>query len=341
MIKINEIKSINLEITNRCFLACDRCARTHNDEIKNHLMDLPLDVIDNIFNQDFLDKIPKDFEVILCGVYGDCIYHKNFIDVVSLLKSKNLTLHIETNGSYKDENWWNKLLELLNEKDIITFSIDGLSDTNHLYRKNSKWDDILLGLKASTKSEVRVFWKYIVFSHNQHQIELARDIATELGVDRFVVRKSGRFYIKDELRPDEKWVSIETHNKNYIEKAINKNETENNGIEIVPRCINTKKNIGITYDGYLFPCCTSSTSSKGWFKDNKKHLNLREKTFEEIIQSELLTTFFNDLRDTKLAPDICKEYCGVPKDILKNIPQDKRQNIIKDNDRITHKITGR
>ena len=89
-----------------------------------------------------------------CGNNGDPIYHTNFIELCNKLKNNNNTIHIVTNGSAKTQNWWESLTTTLNEYDTITFSIDGLEDTNHIYRKNAKWNSIMNAVKIVSSSKV-------------------------------------------------------------------------------------------------------------------------------------------------------------------------------------------
>jgi sulfatase maturation enzyme AslB (radical SAM superfamily) len=68
----------------------------------------------------------------------------------------------------------------------IEFAIDGLEDTNHLYRVNSKWNTIMLGVKTLRENFTgNMWWRYVIFEHNFHQIVEARDLAHKLGFNSF------------------------------------------------------------------------------------------------------------------------------------------------------------
>jgi sulfatase maturation enzyme AslB (radical SAM superfamily) len=62
-----------------------------------------------------------------------------------------------------------------NNSRCITFSIDGLEDTNKIYRINSEWESIMNGFNTIKKYGIKTVWKFIVFRHNQHQIEEAKN----------------------------------------------------------------------------------------------------------------------------------------------------------------------
>ena len=56
---------------------------------------------------------------------------------------------LSTNGSGRSVAWWENLASLLTSRDIVEFSIDGLQDTNSIYRVNAKWDSIIEGIKTT------------------------------------------------------------------------------------------------------------------------------------------------------------------------------------------------
>ena len=92
----------HIEPTNICTLKCSECSRTKflnqwPEHWKNHSLD-----IDQLLN--FLDIDLINVPILLCGNYGDPIYHPKFIDFVTNLKQKGAILSMVTNGSYKKRN---------------------------------------------------------------------------------------------------------------------------------------------------------------------------------------------------------------------------------------------
>ena len=70
--------------------------------------------------------------------------------------------------------------------DRIEFAIDGLEDTNHIYRVNSKWNSIVNGIKTLRENwQGEMMWRYVIFEHNYHQVLKAEKFAEELGFDKF------------------------------------------------------------------------------------------------------------------------------------------------------------
>jgi sulfatase maturation enzyme AslB (radical SAM superfamily) len=88
---------------------------------------------------------------------------------------------MNTNGSARTVDWWRDIAEVLKPNGYVIFSIDGLEDTNHLYRRNTNWEKIISNVNAFIEAGGIAHWEYIVFEHNEHQIDIARDLASSLG----------------------------------------------------------------------------------------------------------------------------------------------------------------
>ena len=311
-------------------LQCSACARTNNQEILKDLKDLPIEILDNLFDPTTLASLPSNFQVNLCGVYGDCIYHRDFHAFLRRLKELKLKINMETNGSYKDKSWWEETVSLLDENDSVTFSIDGLKETNHLYRKNSRWEDIEVAIQTCTP-KLTVEWKFIVFSHNEHQIIEAQKLAKEWGVRYFTLIKSSRFEKEDPLEPSVRWEALEKKSRQNLESFIQNNKSPDHNFSIVPKCLGGK-NLGITYDGSVYPCCTFSTEQSSFMQNLSKKLNLKDNTLNTILNLEDWKILQESWGKVSTAPSICQKYCGVQKEMLSK--EVTTHNFYKKNDRI-------
>lgn len=178
------LPDLHLELTSKCRLACPACARTV-EAGQYQETELSLSAIDRLV------KARQRFKMInLSGAHGDPIYHSRFHEVIEkLLRLEGEPfVGIETNGSYRDQDWWAMTGALLRSKDQVVFGIDGLQDTIGLYRRNADWSSIILGIETlKKKSSCVVHWRWILFRHNQHQIEEAARLARSLGVDHFTI----------------------------------------------------------------------------------------------------------------------------------------------------------
>jgi MoaA/NifB/PqqE/SkfB family radical SAM enzyme len=191
-------RSVELEISTRCPVRCPLCPRTE-----------PLDG-DNSWNTGFLDKkVLIDFvkesafkDVIFCGGYGDPIYHPDFIEIIESLGRlcPDMDILVETNGSYMKREWWEKLGRVTTARHKFSFSIDGLEDTNHLYRVNADWKTIIEGIDAFRKHHKGIMqWKWILFSYNQDQVLEGYRASKKMGFDMFKLIDSNRH--NEDTRP--------------------------------------------------------------------------------------------------------------------------------------------
>ena len=88
---------------------------------------------------------------------------------------------IHTNGGVRSEDFWRALGRVLPKgKGYVRFGIDGLENTIHVYRRNVRWQILMRNVKAFVAAGGNAEWDYIVFRHNEHQVEQARALARKI-----------------------------------------------------------------------------------------------------------------------------------------------------------------
>lgn len=196
MYKASEITTIHLEVTERCNASCPQCARNINGgEVNPHLQnaELSLDDVKQILKPEFIKQLKR---LYMCGNYGDPISANDTLEIFEYLRSHNskMQLSFHTNASAKTPEWWSRLPAAMGKSHYVVFSVDGLEDTNHLYRQGTVWKKIMENARAFIAAGGRARWDYIVFGHNEHQVEEARALAETMGFEKFNVKKSNRFF---------------------------------------------------------------------------------------------------------------------------------------------------
>jgi hypothetical protein len=142
--------------------------------------------------------------VYACGNYGDPIVAHECLDIMRWLRSKNdgLSLGLHTNGSARSVDWWRDLGNLMSRPgDHVKWGIDGLAGTNHLYRRKTNWQTIMENARGFIAAGGRAHWEYIVFRHNEHEIEAARSLSASMGFERFTTKRTARFMDPSTLGP--------------------------------------------------------------------------------------------------------------------------------------------
>jgi MoaA/NifB/PqqE/SkfB family radical SAM enzyme len=126
--------------------------------------------------------------------YGEAFLHKRAVEMCEYIKSRfpHVYLYTSTNGLAFKEDQVRRLAR--SGIDEVTFSIDGATPESYVrYRKRGDFDKAIHNLrtfvdeKRSAGRDVPfVNWRYILFSHNDSDAEMARarEMAAEIGVDR-------------------------------------------------------------------------------------------------------------------------------------------------------------
>lgn len=129
----------------------------------------------------------------MCGNYGDPILNPQLTDIIDycLTINPSCSTIIHTNGGARTADWWRRLAEYPWLK--VRFGIDGLEDTNSLYRRRVRWDLLERNYRAFIDAGGVAEWKMIVFGHNQHQVEACRQRAIDEGFSNFSYVVTNRF----------------------------------------------------------------------------------------------------------------------------------------------------
>jgi len=308
-------KTVHLELSSKCVLKCPRCPRTELD-----LDTLNQEVTLANFKSGFpVETINKIEHFIFCGDIGDPIYATEFLEIIKYVKQTSTSrIRIITNGSYKRTEWWQKLGQLLNYNDQVTFSVDGWDNaSNNLYRVNSDFDSIVLGIKTlRANSKCSIQWSAIYFAFNQHKISDIRAFAKSLGCNKFQTVKSSKFdgrYMTDNvdlLKPASQLVAstlvyetdVEILNSGKYIPIIS-------ATPVYPhqwaKCLNYKKDLFIGIDGVVAPC--------PWFNNGYQDNSFITEHHDELSIHK--RSFFEILNDTELWNQLIKSFDTNPLEI--------------------------
>jgi MoaA/NifB/PqqE/SkfB family radical SAM enzyme len=178
---------VHVELSNRCNAACPLCPRYVNHSLKvNPELDLGSVSLESFKNWFPLDFVQKSKSWIFCGTNGDPMMAKDAYEILEyVIKNSKAKIQINTNGSIRDVKFWAKMGKLFAEpcenSRYVVFSVDGLEDTNHIYRRNVKWDSVMKNMKSYVKSGGMAIWDFLIFKHNEHQLGEAEKLAKKIG----------------------------------------------------------------------------------------------------------------------------------------------------------------
>jgi len=327
------ISVMEVENSTICNARCPQCLREELafENISYDQKYLPVE---------FFDRIPSYVynnltKIHFAGTLGDPCAAPNFLEVIKAVKekNKNIKMTISTNGGMKSSEWWKELAGLLSPSDAVMFAIDGLEDTNHIYRVNVNWNNLIKNVKSFIDNGGSASWQFIVFKHNQHQIDQANDLAKKLKFKEFIVKKSHRFPITElkglkliggdnvpiEPSTDGMYVNEIKFIPNY---KTWKEDTKNLSIDCDAQF---EQSVYIDVEGRLFPCCYIASSlyqfktsagqfyNQGWDKfwsdHGDQYINLYNRAWEEILDS----SFYKEIQRKWTSEDrlnVCTFFCG-------------------------------
>jgi len=341
----DKLTQIEFELTTRCNASCPQCIRNYyggKTWPTLPLVDLSLEWIGEKFKEKELAHMK---EIRLCGTYGDPCVHPDLIDIVKHFHSvSQAQITIRTNGSLRSSAWWKELAKTLRPQDTVFFGVDGLEDTNHLYRIGTDFDKIMDNARNFIQAGGNAVWSYIVFQHNEHQVNAARKLSTELGFKGFVVKFTSRFIDKTHKKID----ASPVHDKDnkiirWLKPATDKKYL-NRGYDVYDKIVekfgdydsylkNTNINcmaqktglVCVSAEGYVLPC--------GWLLDRfygyepelhpdraklfemiennggLKSIDLNHTALSDIVNSKI----FNEIKDSWTncnRLDRCAHQCG-------------------------------
>lgn len=290
MYRYEDIKKIHLENTQNCQANCPMCDRNQNGGAINphiDLSELTLNDIKNIFEPTFIQQLNTMY---MCGNLGDPIIARDTLEIFEYFRNinPNIWLSMNTNAGARDQSWWAELAKIMGKNGAVIFSVDGLKDTNHIYRQGVNWDNVDRSMRAFISAGGRARWDFLIFEHNQHQVDEAKELSQLIGFEKFVAKKTGRFITatseKKEShqavnRKGENTVEIKKPDKKYQNNSLSKHDMllEKYGsmdfyYDVVPiNCrVKDEGSLFITAEGIALPCCwTAGRMYKWWHKDPK------------------------------------------------------------------------
>jgi MoaA/NifB/PqqE/SkfB family radical SAM enzyme len=298
------LNTINLEFTDYCNAACPMCARYKwNGELykekvnqnHNNLKTLQKRIPEKIIKQ-----LKKFYSV---GTYGDPLMNPECLDIFNWVKDINpdCELSFHTNGGGRGIDFWKRCAELGIK---IRFGIDGLEDTNHLYRRNVNWQKLMENVIAFIQAGGKAHWHFYIFKHNEHQIEQARVLSKNLGFRSFSFEFSDRWkqsnWVTGELEDRSRWSA----GNYFIEKPTTQQSTYYRNSTVKPyseeqfnltkkivcaMASNNSYEIYVRANGNVQPCCMLGDldvhESKNLIKDPKS-VNINHTNLEDILNGE-------------------------------------------------------
>ena len=270
--KANQIKKLQIELTNYCQARCPECAREKLYAENYKKPDIPyLYELNNSYVtfKQFKSWLGKDEWTGLrlidfCGNYDEPTTNPDILKIIDWVLgsdnfSKQLVLNIATNGGTRSTKFWTDVANLCKKYRTkgtysrlrIVWGIDGLEDTNHLYRRNVIWKKVQDNFRAFLSNGGYGYWQFIYFKHNEHQEEEVKQRSIKEGFAGMKWRGGhSRDYNKTKVKPAEtgkfetNFGYNHTPKKQIVCKALSRPEYHGHDTGLY-----------VTYHGWVIPCC--------------------------------------------------------------------------------------
>lgn len=292
MYKLDDIKQIHLEITQKCQAYCGMCDRNKNGgEVNQHLTlsELKIDDIKHIFKPKFVSQLHA---MQLCGNHGDPIVAEHTLETFAYFRqhNPNMWFSMNTNAGAREPDWWAELARVFGRMGTVIFSVDGLEDTNHLYRAGVQWSKVQRSFESFIAAGGRARWDFLVFDYNEHQTELAKERAAEWGFERFRLKKSSRFITgHSSQKKEEHQTTTRKGEESIVLKEPTKEENKNkvlSKIDIINQTFGSMDNyydvseiqcrvkdsgsMYVSAEGIVMPCCWTAGRMYKWWHDDPR-----------------------------------------------------------------------
>lgn len=267
---------IFIEPGNLCNLRCPLCPTGQQDKGARKGF-ISFDVFKKV-----VDEIGQTLTLINLYNWGEPLLNKDLVRMIHYAKERGIDVKISTNLSMKMED--SQIEALLNSGlEKVHISCNGARSATYLkYHIGGDFELVMDNMKKviQKKKEIpgcstKLAWLFHVFKHNEHEIDIAKELAQKIGI-KIKVSK---------MRPDMGKEVFET-----TQKAL---ERDNAWIPDIPEYIVTstkrQKRIGcmfpwtepvINWDGSILPCCAV-------YSEKYAFGNILENSFRHIWNNEM------------------------------------------------------
>ena len=339
------LSAVHLELSTKCNAACPGCPRflRNSPNVDPTLIQTEI-TLENFKKWFPVEITSKIYNWIVCGTHGDPVACKDLYEILQYIcENSSGNIQVNTNAGLKSPAYFKKIGELFNRdrsvKRVVTFSIDGLQDTNHIYRRNVKWHKAWENMLSYKSTGAEAHWDFLQFDHNKHQIEEAKALAKKYDIN-FILKNP--FGVDGEAMPvydknyNLEYLIKNAHNpveNTYIppdlgwEAGLPKQTTEEGHIE----CMSFRNGdypyhempiteIYVNALGRVHPCCFVGNKMQGpiYMEQSREMRVLQEKlgdsnslnffSLKEILDSKVLDVYSNSWESKSIST--CWLQCG-------------------------------
>ncbi|MFV1974769.1 MAG: radical SAM/SPASM domain-containing protein [Candidatus Scalindua sp.] len=256
-----------LEVTNVCNLKCPFCLTGKGISGGRDVRHLSFKEAKTI-----IDPVADYIYLLQLYTWGEPLLNKDTIKIIEYAKERNIYVMLSTNATAMTSAYNERLIN--SNIDYLMVAIDGGSDdTYKKYRVGGNYTKVLANVRDLLDQKKKlgldhpfVEWQFIVFRHNEHEVQDTEKMAYEIGINKFTPLPA---YVEDES-----WLPV---GDTYKTEIFNPERLKN--------CDRPWSHLNVRADGGVASCCYE------FFKKDD-FANINESNFSEIWNNE----FFQESR---------------------------------------------
>jgi len=176
---------VNSELTNHCTCRCPFCYTGKKGSRPGGFAMVGL--YEKLFWQ-----IGRYTYLITLHGWGEPLMHRRLPEIIRLAHENRIFTVVTTNGNLLTRELSKEIIT--NRLDYLVVSVDGTSEESYQkYRIGGNFEVVMHNLREliSLKKEMGsstpfIEWQFIVFKHNEHEMDAATRLSKEIGVDNIV-----------------------------------------------------------------------------------------------------------------------------------------------------------
>lgn len=284
--------ALSIEPTTACNLGCPECPSGLKQFSR------PTGNLKPVTNQKLIDELAPYLAYINFYFQGEPFINPKFLEMVNYAALKGIYTATSTNAHFLTDDMAKKTVE--SGLDRLIISIDGTTqETYEQYRVHGSLEKVIEGTKnvinwkrKLNSKTPHVIFQFLVVRPNEHQIEDAKQLAKDMGVDE-IKFKTAQVYDFKNGNP------LIPQNEYYARYKKQKDGTYRIKNELLNQCWRMWSSAVVTWDGSVVPCCFD--------KDAKHQLgNVAFKSFNSVWNNEAYQQFRKQIFKDRNAIDICQ-----------------------------------
>lgn len=280
---------LSIEPTTSCNLRCSECPSGLRSFSR------PTGMLHPETFQKVIDQLKRKLIWLTFYFQGEPYLNKDFLKMVKYAHQQGLYTMTSTNAHYFTDEIAKETIESGLSRIIV--SMDGVTqETYEQYRKGGSLDKVKDGItrlvewkKKLRSSTPHIVLQFIVFGHNEHEIEDVKKLGKEMGVDEVKIKSAQIYDFANEglLPTDSTYARYKKEGDSYAIKNT-----------LMNHCWRMWSSAVITWDGKVIPCCFD--------KDAHHQIGSIEATpFKDIWLSPAYNDFRSKVLIDRKAVDIC------------------------------------